>query len=108
MNYLDQSKVAEICIAFVEKWLIENNYSNILPESIESNVQILRAKGQIENILVQVKASLQPAKPEKLNEKEIDLLVAKANFLSMKAYVAYVIIDNNSNLIDEINWQRVN
>jgi len=92
---------------YIEQWLTENGYTEILKESLQSNEEGLVATGRIENILVQVKTFLHPHKPYKLSDYEIDVLVRRANKLSAIAYAAYVIIDNTGNLVEEINWERL-
>ncbi len=108
MENLDPKEITRIGFIYVEKWLSENGYYNVLQESLGPDDAVLRATGKQENILVQIKAFLYPAQLLRLNEKEIDLLVSKANFLNIIAYAAYVCIDSNGKLLEEINWQRLN
>ena len=108
MENLDPKEITRIGLIYVEKWLSENGYYNVLQESLGPNDAVLRATGQQENILVQIKTFLCPTELVKLNEKEIDLLVSKANFLNIIAYAAYVFINSNGKLLEEINWQRLN
>ena len=108
MENLDPKEITRIGLLYVEKWLSENGYYNVLQESLGPDDVVLRATGQQDNILMQIKTFLYPAQLVRLNEKEIDLLVSKANFLNIIAYAAYVCIDSNGKLLEEINWQRLN
>lgn len=108
MENLDPKEITRIGLIYVEKWLSENGYYNVLQESLGPDDVVLRATGQQDNILMQIKTFLYPAQLVRLNEKEIDLLVSKANFLNIIAYAAYVSIDSNGKLFEKINWQRLN
>jgi hypothetical protein len=108
MGILGLPEIKQIGITIVEKWLSDNGYSNILPESIESDDHLLRATGKLETLLLQIKTSVFPLEPEKLSEKEIDNLTTKANYLKMIAYAAYVVIGFDGSIIGEIIWQRLN
>jgi hypothetical protein len=88
-------------------WLTENGYSNVLKETLHSNDYALRANGRAEDILVQVRAFLHPHRPFKLSEYEADLLTRRATKLKLIAYVAYIMLDGNGNLLEEINWERL-
>jgi hypothetical protein len=108
MNILGLPEIKKTGINLVEKWLYENGYSNILPESIETDEGLLRATGSLENLLLQIRTGVFPQEPEKLSEKEIDLLTTKANYLKMIAYAAYVVIGFDGKIVGEITWQRLN
>jgi hypothetical protein len=91
----------------VEHWLIENDYSGITKEQLQSNDYGFVAKGKIESLIVQVRTFLHPQRPFKLSDFEIDLLSAKAAKNGFVAYAAYVIIDGENNLAEEIIWERL-
>lgn len=91
----------------VKQWLTENGYSNIALEVLNTNEACLTAKGSIENILVQVKSFLHPHRPFKISDFETDVLLRRAIKKKLKAYVAYVVVDENGNLCGEIGWERL-
>jgi len=91
----------------VEKWLNENNYTNIQKEPLLLNEHCLTASGTVENILVLIRTFLHPNRPFKISDYEADILMRRAARLNLIAYAAYVIIDNQGNLSEEINWERL-
>ena len=91
----------------VKQWLAENGYTNISEELLNATEFGLKAKGSIEDILVQVKTFLHPHRPFKLSDYQIDLLIRRAAKLNMVAYAAYVVLDANTELLEEINWERL-
>lgn len=104
------SDLPEIKLAgekLVEKWLIENNYSDVQKEAFLSNEHCLKASGTVENILVIIRTFLHPNRPFKISEYEVDTLIRRAAKLNLIAYAAYVMIDSQGNLSEEINWERL-
>lgn len=91
----------------VEQWLAENGYTNISKELLSATEFGLKAKGSIEDILVQVKTFLHPHRPFKLSDYQIDLLTRRAAKLNMVAYAAYVVVDAHAELLEEIKWERL-
>lgn len=93
---------------YVEQWLTENGYTNILEISLQANENGLLATGRIQSILVLVRSFLHPHKPYKLSDYEVDLLIRRATKLKLVAYAAYVVLDCSGKLIEEIAWERLN
>ena len=91
----------------VEHWLNDNGYTNVSKETLHSTEHGIKATGTVENILVQVRTFLHPHRPFKLIDYEIDLLTRRAAKMALVAYVAYVILDDKGDLVDEINWERL-
>jgi hypothetical protein len=91
----------------VESWLNENGYSDITKELFQSNDYGFIAKGSIESLVVQIRTFLHPQRPFKLSDFEVDLLTARAAKLGIVAYAAYVIVDGENNLAEEIIWERL-
>ena len=91
----------------VEQWLNDNAYTNISIETLHSTEHAIKAKGTVENILVQVRSFLHPHRPFKLSDFEIDLLTRRAAKMELVAYVAYVILDDKGGLVEEIIWERL-
>ena len=92
---------------FVEEWLTENGYSNIIKVPMQANENGLVATGKIDNILVMVRSFLHPHKPYKISEYEIDLLTRKATKLKLVAYTAYAVLDDDGKLAQDISWERL-
>lgn len=92
---------------YVEQWLSENGYSNILKVPMQANENGIVATGRIDNILVLVRSFLHPHRPYKISEYEVDLLTRRATKLKLVAYAAYVVLDNSGKLTEEITWERL-
>ena len=91
----------------VELWLSSNGYSHISKETLQPGESGLKATGSIENILIQVRTFLHPHRPFKLSDFEVDRLTRRASKLKLIAYAAYVVLDDNNEIVGEINWERV-
>ena len=92
----------------VEMWLANNSFINLFNASDQTGGQDIGANGSVEDILVHVETVLQPNVPVKIGDEGSIKLKEKANLLGRKAYVAYLVIDSNKNLVGEICWQRLN
>ena len=92
---------------YVEEWLTENGYSNILKVPMQANENGLVATGRIDNILVLVRSFLHPNSPYRISEYEMDLLTRRATKLKLVAYAAYAVLDDNGKLTQEITWERL-
>jgi len=91
----------------VISWLNKNGYTNIEKDILPSNETEIRASGTVEHIMVQVKTFLDPHRPFKVSEYTVDKMTRRATNLNHVAYMAYVIIDLNKNLVGEITWERL-
>lgn len=92
---------------YVEQWLTENGYSNIIKVPMQANESGLVATGRIENILLMVRTFLHPHKAYKLSDYEVDLLTRRATKLKLVAYAAYAVTDKCGKLTEEITWERL-
>ena len=91
----------------VVTWLTENGYADVLIETLKSDEYALNASGKIENILVQVRTFIHPHRPFKLSNYEVDLISRRAAKLKLVAYAAYVILNTDGNLNEDIIWERL-
>lgn len=91
----------------VEIWLTENGYSDVSFEKLSGIDKALKATGNIERIIVLVRTVLHPHRPLKLSDYEADFLTRRAIMQKLVAYAAYVILDENGNVLGEINWDRL-
>jgi hypothetical protein len=104
------SELPEIKLAgekYVITWLTENGYADVIKEMLKSDEYALKVSGKIENILVQVRTFLHPHRPFKLSDYEVDLIIRRAAKLKLVAYAAYVILNTNGNLNEDIIWERL-
>ncbi len=91
----------------VEQWLTNNGYINIEKEDLLTHEPVLSATGSIENILVRVSTFVYPNRPFKLSDFEADVLTRRAGKQQLAAYAAYVVIDANNELFEDIKWDRL-
>ena len=91
----------------MKNWLIENGYSNISKENLDSKEYAFLADGKLEKIIVQVRAFSEPFLPIKLSKPEISFLTKKAAKQKLTAYAAYIMLDDDGNLQKEIVWERM-
>ena len=91
----------------VEVWLKNNGYTNVSRETIQAGEWGLSAKGNVENVLIQVKAFLHPHRPFKMSDFEVDRLVRRASKQQLIAYAAYIVLDDKNNPVGEISWERL-
>ena len=91
----------------VEHWLKDNGYTDVSKETLQSTEHAIKAKGSVENILVQVRTFLHPHRPFKLSDYEIDILTRRAAKLDFVAYAAYVILNDKGDIVEEIIWERL-
>ena len=88
----------------VEKWLSGNGYSSIIKDT---EAPCLEANGTLENILVMVKTAVAPNLPVEMTLSQKNAIRTRAEQLDRKAYVAYVVIDADEDLVGEIMWERI-
>jgi hypothetical protein len=105
---MDANQITDEGIKHLENWLIENTYSDIVIEKFEADEADIHANGSTENILVKVKTVLYPDEKALLSSTDKFALKELANRLEKIAYVAYLVIDKDKNLIGEIVWERLN
>lgn len=91
----------------VELWLTNNGYHNVTKEVLTPNESEIRASGKLENIIVLVKAFLHPNRPFRLSEYETHKLSLRASRLKNIAYAAYVVINEDKELVEDIIWERL-
>jgi len=101
------SEIAQAGEKLVEEWLSENGFINVVNNGGENGNEAIEANGSIENILVHVRTHVQPFRPTRVIEEERNKIKATAENLGRKAYVAYVVIDNEKNIVGEIGWERL-
>lgn len=109
MNMPDKN-LPEIKLAgekHVEQWLTENGYTNIIKEDLRIHEPVFSANGSLEKILVRVNTFVHPNRPFKISDFEADVLTRRAVKLQVTAYAAYVVIDANNDLFEDIRWDRL-
>lgn len=107
MRNASPASIDQVGENIIESWLLNNEYTDIIKESISQRNSILKAHSRLQNILLQVKTFRLPQRPYKLSEYEIDKLVRRALNADLVAYVAYVVVDDNDQLAEEIAWERL-
>jgi hypothetical protein len=107
MQTLKPSDIAQTSEKLVEQWLSENGFINVLINAAENGSSAIEANGSIENILVYVRSHVQPFRPGRLNEEDRNKIKTSAESLGRKAYVAYLVIDADKNIVGDISWERL-
>ena len=91
----------------VHNWLTENGYSIVTKVMLHAEEYALQASGKIENIIVQIRTFVHPHRPFKFSDYEIDLLARRAAKIKFVGYAAYVILNNEGDLTEDIIWERL-
>ncbi len=108
MEKLGATEISHTGHKEVENWLINNGFVNVLSnDQGYDGVTGIEANGTIENILVHVRAALQPEEPGRLKAADKTKIRGSAEKLARKAYVAYVVLDPEKNIVGEISWERL-
>jgi len=101
------TEIASIGAKLTEDWLNENGYSHIEVDNWQAGFVDIKAKGSLENILVQVKTVQLPAERAPTSGTDKFALKELASRLERIPYTASIVIDDNKNLVGEIVWERV-
>lgn len=107
MGKLSATEIEATGESHIEEWLIENGYSNIMKQTLFPDEREIMAVGNVETILIQVRTFVYPGTPFKLTETETHKIRLRASINKNVAYAAYVVIDENKNLVGEIIWERL-
>ena len=107
MVHLPLTEITMAGVQHLENWLTENGYSSSAPEIWQTGTADIKADSKQENILIQVKTVLHPNDYVLLNGTDRFALKDMAERLGRTAYVAYLAIDDDRNLVGEIVWQRL-
>jgi|SRR5437868_9712666 len=107
MQTLKPTEIAEVGEQHVAEWLSENGFINVVKNSSLGGNDAIEANGSIENILVHVRTSIKPTSPREINEADKTLIKSAAEHAGRKAYVAFVVIDDEKKMEGEISWQRL-
>ena len=105
---LEFTEITMAGVQYLEIWLKENGYESISIDSWMPGLAEIKAdsKGG-DNILLQARTVLHPNEQYQLNGTDKFALKDLALRLGRTPYVAYLIIDEDKNLIGDINWERL-
>jgi len=101
------TEIARIGAKHMENWLDENGYTDIETESWQAGSVDMKAKGSVENIIVQVKTVQLPEERSPVSGTDKFALKDIASRLERTPYTACIVIDENKELVGEIIWERV-
>ena len=107
MSNSETSNITTAGEGHVEKWLSGNGYNSIIKDIAGPGPEAIEANGTIENILVIVKTAVTPNQPVEITRAQKNAIKTRAEQSDRKAYVAYVIIDANKDIVGEIIWERI-
>jgi hypothetical protein len=109
--YMVDLEFTEITMAGVqhlEIWLKENGYESINVDTWMPELAEIQADSRGgENILLQARTVLHPNEQFQMNGTDKFALKDLALRMGRIPYVAYLVIDENKNLIGDINWERL-
>ena len=101
------TEIASLGAKHMENWLNENGYTDIEIDSWQAGSVDMKAKGSLENIIVQVKTVQLPEERIPINGTDKFALKDLASRLERIPYTAFIMIDENKSLVGEIVWERV-
>ena len=107
MGELVPTEITSMGAKHVENWLCQNGYTDIEIDSWQSGSLDMKAKGAVENILVQVRTVQLPGEHNPINGTDKFALKDLASRLERIPYTACIVIDENKNPVGEIIWERV-
>jgi hypothetical protein len=107
MAVLDSTEIVLAGVKHLEDWLKGNGYTSIAIDIWQPGSADIQANGKGEKILLQARTALHPAAKTLLNGTDKYALKEMAVRLKSIAYVAYLTIDQDKELIGEIIWERL-
>lgn len=107
MGDLELTEIIKAGVFHLENWLTLNGYKNIEVSIWQSGSADIKADGQTENILVQLKAMQLPGKRVEPNGTDKFALKDLAERHNRIPYIAYLSIDEDKNIKEEIIWERL-
>jgi hypothetical protein len=104
---LELTEITMAGVQHLENWLTENGYSSTI-DIWQPGTADIKADGKGENILIQAKTVLHPNEQLPLNGTDKFALKEMAARQERIPYIAYLVIDDEKNLVGEIIWERLN
>lgn len=101
------TELVQAGIGHLKQWLQEHGYTDIKTNVWQPDSADIMAKGPKDEILVQVKAVAAPGQQDQLNATDKFALIEMAARLERIPYIAYIVVDDNKNLVGEIVWERL-
>ena len=107
MGELVPTEITTMGAKHLEDWLNQNGFTDIEIDSWQAGSVDMKAKGSVEDILVQVRSVQLPAAHSPISGTDKFALKDLAERLERIPYTALIVIDNNKELVGEIIWERV-
>ena len=107
MRAFEITEMIQAGIDHIEKWLQQNGYTLMGIEAWQAGSADIKADGAVENIFIQVQPVSYPDAKKPLNATDRFAIKDMAERLKRIAYIAYMVIDDNKNIVGEIIWERV-
>ena len=104
---LEFTEITMAGIQHLENWLRENGYESITVDTFQPGIAEIKANSKGENILLHAKTVLHPNEKSHLNGTDKFALKDLAARTGRAPYVAYLVIDEEKNLVGEIDWERL-
>lgn len=107
MADLELTEILQTGILYLKNWLNENGYQSIEVSIWQSDSVDIKANSKNQNILIQLKAIMQPGENVKPNATDKFAMKELAERLKRIPYIAYITIDRDKNIVGEIIWERL-
>ena len=91
----------------VEDWLNKNEYTSVKKDAWQTGSVDIQADSLGKNIFIQVYTVLHPNTQAILKGTDKFAVKDLAERLDRVPYIAYLVIDENKNLVGEIDWERL-
>jgi hypothetical protein len=107
MASLETAEIMKEGAKHVENWLNKNEYTSVKKETWQTGSVDIQADSLGKNIFIQVHTVLHPNEPVVLKGTDKFAVKDLAARLNRVPYIAYLVIDENKNLVGEIDWERL-
>jgi hypothetical protein len=107
MGELGLTEITNMGMKHLENWLNQNGFTDIEIDNWQPGSVDVKAKGTVENILVQAKTVEFPAEHSAAGGTDKFALKDLAERLDRVPYMAFIVIDKNKELVGEIVWERI-
>ena len=92
---------------YVENWLNQNGFTDVEIDSWQPGSVDIKAKGLVEEIFVQVRTVQLPDQDTPISGTDKFALKDIAERLQKVPYTAFVVVDENNELVGQIIWERL-
>ncbi|MBS1513030.1 MAG: hypothetical protein JST86_19495 [Bacteroidetes bacterium] len=103
----DFTEIAQVGVMYTEAWLQENEYSNIEVAYWQPGSAEIKADGNVENLFIRVHTFDGQAERKVLNGTDRFAIADMARRLQRVPYVAYIVVNDDRDIVGDIVWERL-